>query len=370
MNQRVVLFAILGTFVTCFVGTCAVGTLTVVRSASLGISSSTKPKKVEPTPLPEEPMESAPPAVQLPPEEPAEELPVDAEDREPEYEAPEEGVGQFAVFHLGKPKVDPWGALQKAAKASGGKVAVYRDEAPDDARAPYLVLNELTTDDYEVVTGDTLDNGEGLTAADKAGLLKAKAASVFDVTTPVGASGMLEVSKVLGAFAVATGGILWDEEAQQYLSAASWQQRRVKTWEKGIPFIAMQHMVLTSDSDPGRRLQTAGLRHFGLPELRMFGVPAEYEDQGVELLNAVAQTMIEQGDPPLPGLMGVDFEKLRHAGQRKSLLDLCAADAGKKTQVKLTSAHDPVVPTLVVSFPGTGDQDILLEDGMYALFGQ
>ncbi|MDP1830207.1 MAG: hypothetical protein Q8L48_43485 [Archangium sp.] len=373
MNQRVVVIVLVSLFTTCFVGTCAV-TTTAVIGAALGDSKPEKRRTYEPPPEPEptEPTESSTPPEPVDEVATAEpDVATDEELQPPDepgdFEAPLIGTGEFAVFHQEKAKLDPWAALQKAAK--GTKVKVFKGSAPASAIPPYLELRDLPVADYAVIAGETLEAARGLTPAAKAALPKAKRASVLDAALPLTGAPLFDVSKVLHSYAQLTGGVLWDEEAQEYLSAEAWKTRRIDSWEKGVPHVSMNFTVFVSTVGTNVEIHSAGLKHFGLPELELKAIPKASKDSAVALLNATAQVLAEAKRAPAPGPLTVELTAIRHAQHRKNLEAKASADAEKAVELVLVPGANEKVPTLAITFPGAGSPSERVEDGLSALFG-
>lgn len=360
MNQRVVVIALVALFAICFVGSGAVATLALIGKVVDG--GRDKPERKTSSPEPDE--TTTPPAI-TPLEVDEELLPPD--DAEAEFEPPFFGSGELAVFHVEKAKVAPWAALQKAAR--GTKVKVFKGAAPETADPPYLEFKDLLTDDYAVIEGETLENGRGLTPAVKKALPGAKRVTVVDFVLPLEGNPMLEVSQVMAAFAKATGGVLWDEEAQEYLSQDAWKTRRIDSWEKTVPHVSLNFTVFVSTVEKGVTLKSAGMKHFGLPELELDNVARASRDSAVSLLNATAQLLVEQQEQVGPGPLKVSLKAMRHAQHRKNLEEKSLENAQGVVDVVLVPSADQKVPRLTITFPGTGAPTELVESAIAALFG-
>ena len=343
MNHRVVAVAVLSLFVSCFIGTLAFGALTFIEKVRESVAMN-----ADPSPPPEP---DAPP--QATPEEPAQEEPDQppAEATEPTeaYAAPLIATAQFAVFHLERAKVDPWKALQKAVK--GTKLEAFQGEAPLTANPPYVVLRELPIADYAVIVGPALDEARVSPAVKKA-LPRARAATVIDVVLPLHDASLREVSKAMAALVAATGGVVWDEECQEYYDLATWNERRVASWENAVPEATMHYVVYQGSNDRGVDFKTAGLSHLGLPELALNHVPVALKDQGLWLLHLVAQLLFEGGTSADPGPMLVRLEDVKHGGQRGLVEAELLAGATREADVVLAGAHDGKRPVLAITFPG------------------
>ncbi len=372
MNQRVVVIVIVGLFALCFVGSLAAGSLALVGVARDAVTSADW-SRPEPEPAPEpvdssEPSEAAEPTdspdstTVTPPTDPD-----DTAEVPEEYAAPLLAEAEFAIFHVSAAKVSPWKALQKVTK--GSKLKIFDGEAPVSAIPPYLVLRDVPVEEFGVITGDAIEQGRGLTAAVKKALPATQRATIITATLPPRDGSLLQVSKVMAALAQATGGVLWDEDAQEYLAIDAWKTRRVDSWEKSFPDVSM-HITVYFDATPdGVDLKTAGLKHFGFPELELTRVPAASQDAGVELVSVIAQLLVEGTITPQPGLYPVRLAAMKHKGHRGAEAARCVAGAGKETDVILVGSHDGKSPVLQITFPGKGTPADRVETALINFFG-
>ncbi|MFZ5443997.1 MAG: hypothetical protein ACOZQL_28595 [Myxococcota bacterium] len=343
MNNRVVPVVLLALFVTCFVSSLAAGSLALINAARSLADTVELP--AEPPPPNDEPVSSEP---------------APAEDREPEealapeptpWQAPVSASGEFAIFHLAKAKVDPWRGLQKAVK--GTKLKAFEGEAPDDAVPPYLVLHDLPVDDYAVITGEALDTAWGLSAAQKKQLLGARRATVIDFVLPLHDPSLREVTTVLASLAEATGGVLWDEECQEYFSLAEWKSRRAASWEKQVPHVAMFSGLREGDDG---ELHTVGLAHLGLPELRLSHVAPEDRERAGSFLRLVAQQLVESAAPVEPGSLMVRADAVTHRAARTAAQSEFASGAARELLVTLEEPRDgsQLLELVLAGGPGAG----------------
>lgn len=359
--NRAVPIALLSLFVTCFVGSLAAGSLALIGAVREAANTLEPLTDDRPAPPDDEALSSEPgpasdptPAVDATPAVTPEAVP---------WQAPVLATGQFAVFHVGKAKVDGWKALQKALK--GTKLAAYDDEAPDEAEPPYLVFHALPVDDYAVITGEALDTAWGLSTPQKTQLRGAQSASVIDFVLPLHDASLLEVTKVAAALADATGGVLWDEECQEYFSPAQWRMRRVASWDKTVPQVSL--LSVLRESEDGA-LRTAGLSHLGLPDLRLSHVSPEAREQALNFLQLAAQQLAEARVPVEPGITMIRLEGVKHRRARAVFDPLFGDDANKTVLVELEEPTDGS-QVLELDFKGTGTPTQRTSAGLANFFG-
>jgi uncharacterized protein YegJ (DUF2314 family) len=361
MNSKVIAIIVVGLFVTCCFGSFAAAGLYVVAKGAEASRTTTVAGPVArrtTSPLPEEP---SPPDEALPPEE----EPVPA----PEYRAPDAAAAEFAVFHLAPLKTPARRALTVALKGRSYRLMAGADFAPDAPSA--VTLEEASTEDYEVLKDSYFDMARGLSEADKRHLADSRHVSVLRFRGPVSVQAAKDTAAITAAFAKATGGIIWDEEVREYLSLAEFTRRRLDSWEGPVPHVSLTISLLMSDEDDGLgSLTSAGLRHAGLPEVRLESIPRSSMKSAGNLLNALAQHLVEDPAQAAPGAGRLDLTSLKHAAHRAFLEDACFEGAGKSVDYELSPferAEGPV--TLRLEFPGDGAPSERVKAALDAVFG-
>ncbi|MFT3706060.1 MAG: DUF2314 domain-containing protein [Archangium sp.] len=378
---RVVAIVLVALLAVCFVGSCSVGAVSLVSSISDNTKSSgddgfkpkpfaTKKKTVAPDPDPDEPpTDDTNPGDPLATPDPTPDEPPEAEPQIGPWVAPVDAQSQFAIFHLTKPKTDGWAAIQRVAKAA--KLKVYRDEIPEEAEGDYLVYRSLPTEsEYGAMSGEALDVAHGLTDKEKDAVLEAKTASVIDVTLETkDAHKLLDVAKVLLEFQKATGGVLWDEEAQEYFSGAEWKKLRIDSWEKTSPDALRHFTVFVTTKGDSCDLLTGGLAHFGVPELKVTRVPVSDKGATISLVNVLAQQMLEGSIAATPGRATLELNKVKHKARRETWKKDFAGGKGE-ADVELVSVGTIIAPVLEVRFPGGGSVATRLGATLDSLLGK
>lgn len=375
MNQRVVAIVLVALLAVCFVGSCTVAAVSLVSKASEGVADARRDRLDLPATTPPDigdPLDSTAPTTAEPDPDTEPPAPEGDDDDAPLKEAAFEPVtlasAEFAIFHVTRSKTDGWKVTEKLAK--GFKLKAFKDEAADDAELPYLTWRQLSTDDYAVIEGSTLEQARGLTQADKDSLPKAAQVTVLDFFYPPSEPARLrEFSMLVAELARSTGGVLWDEEAQEYLSAAEWKSRRLDGWEKGVPDAPLHYTVFVSSKPKGVSLETGGLEHFGLPELTLTHVPGGSRDAAVALLNLTVQLMVEGTVKAEPGTHTIQVEAVKHAARKKLVKERVLDGAKLETDVVLTSVGTLAKPKLAMTFPGSGAPSARLDAALSSLFG-
>lgn len=373
MNSRAIVIAIVALFALCFVGSAAVMTLVLVERMATGQKTLPDKQGKDAPPVDDNrDVEPAPEATLSDPDD--DELIETLEDstrteRAANYEAPTVGESEFAVFYAKAPRTPPLPALQKLVKGTPFKV--YAGKAPARAKPPFFVLQQETTLDYAVVEGQAIERARGLSDDEKESLPLAKAVAVVQVITHVSAVEQRDAARFIARFAAATSGTVWDELTQEYFSPDELLKRRTEDWQGNVPWAQLHFTVFVDEPDRGGlEFATAGLRRFGLPELELRGVPRNSRSVGFSLVNVVAQLLVESiDDEVIPGRYPVDLSRLKHAGYRKYVEDSLLDGAEQKATLELRPIGDGEIPSLEITFPGSGSQSVRVERGTAALFG-
>jgi len=346
MNQRALGITLIALLSSCVVGSLVAGAFSVIDWVAAGVAAA--PTRPEPA---EEPSSTEPPVTPDAPKPAA--LPLDTA-----YAAPEVATAQYAVFHLDPARKDPWQTMKRLLK--GSKWALYRDEVPDEAKAPYLVLRDLPIAEYPA---PSVEDADWLTPVLKKAMPRARRATVIDAVLPPHDASLLELSKLMLALSQATGGVLWDQDSQDAFSQDEWKTRRVLSWQKTVPEVLRHYAVYADPQGDLVNLRTGGLTHFALPELVLDGAPLHAQPEAIALLNAVVQLLVESGASPQPGPMTVRLDAMKHRVHQQDCLDLATDDALKQVEILLVAKPDDDGPLLQITFPG-GPQA-----GLVSLFG-
>lgn len=372
---KVVAIALVALLAVCFVGSCSVAAVSLVSAVADGTNKPErvqdpdwkKPKVKSPlaTPKAVKPIDDDPLDDALPP---TIDTPADPDADTGPFVPRDVARAQFAIFHPTKAKTDGWKAIQKLAKTA--KLPVYLDEEGDEADGAYLVFHAYTADDYAPLGGETLDFAHGLSDKEKDALVDAQNASVVDVVVPLENTAKLQdVEKLMGDLQKATGGVLWDEESQEYFSAAEWKKRRLDGWDKGTPDALWHFTVFVTAKDGMTDLETGGMGHFGLPELKISKAPNSSKDSANNLLNVLAQLMVEGKIDGAPGSATIRIADMKHKARREAVKKTLLEGAQGQTEVTLVSIGDFRHPTLEVTFPGSGSAGARLDQALTGLFG-
>lgn len=357
MNSRTIVIVIVAGFALCCIGSGAVMTLSVLDKALASakddtgpVTAVTPPKPDEDTPDDDQPV--APPADTDDTPDDDETIPTanrEGDDGEaPEYVAPEEGYSTFAVYYAKKSKLPVAGALALAVKGTALH-ALKRGELVEDAEAPFIAVEEQPTLDYPV-DAEALENAT-LDAASRKLLEGSQSVAVLTVVTTGAAAEERDAQKVVLTFAKATGGVLWDDDSNEFFPVAGFKTQRLDGWAGDLPLAANFYSVIESADGKGLDLATRGLKRFALPELELHDVAKADAERARAFLAVVAQTLVENADTPPDdtNALAVSVAALQHAGAKARAQAALGSGAGT-AQLHFKSVGDADLPALQVLF--------------------
>lgn len=177
----------------------------------------------------------------------------------------------------------------------------------------------------------------------------------FHATGADAIRGAREACALLGEFAAATGALLCDTETRGLYSVAEWKQARVESWQGDIPAVGAHIMLHTYESGGLIRIVSLGMLKFGLPEVVAAGVPRNWTTSTANVLNLIAQTLVEGRPPARTGELALSFDAVQHQEMKARL-----------TRSLLPSARRKATVRIAVGKPDEGDPDNLLMELTYA----
>ena len=227
---------------------------------------------------------------------------------------------EIAIFYPAHPSVDPKTALRTRLAAAGMPRLVEHPERSVQAPAVAGLWIAHAAKDYEPPSLDMLKYfARGLSPEQSAGLAKAGEAYVMDFVHP-GKDRMaaLRNAQVLAEqVARDTNGLLWDADTREAFSPDKWHERRVLGWEGDLPDV-LRHTVMHFYRDGQTfRAVTLGMGKFGEPDLVIEDMLAS-DSRGLgEVVNVVAQSLVEGAHTDAKGQLVLTLQRSRHTGVNK-----------------------------------------------------
>ncbi len=180
-----------------------------------------------------------------------------------------------------------------------------------------------------------------LTASDRAAVEKAANVVSVVVSWPRSDSQRLRVLyAVIADVAAAQKSIVFDRRAVNAYAVADWRTRRLdRGWSGEVPIGSMHFMVHLVPQDNGLvMLDTGGLPRFGIEDIELLDVNRAAMSPAGNLMNALAQRLIEGEVPDANGRITVRLADLREPGLRASLTRSLPPNAKQTLVVDLVPA--------------------------------
>jgi len=224
---------------------------------------------------------------------------------------------EIALFYPVHPPVQPKAALR--ARLAGAGMPRLVEEPQRTVTVPAIGGHWIAHagKDYPPPSLEMLKYfGRGLTPEQAAALSQAGEAFVMDFVHPAtGRLAALHDAQVLAEqVARDTGGLLWDAETREAFSPDKWHERRVLGWEGDLPDVLEHTTVHFYRDGQTFRCVTLGMGKFGEPDLVIEDMLAS-DSRGLgEVVNVVAQSLVEGARTDGGGRLALQLLQSRHAG--------------------------------------------------------
>jgi uncharacterized protein YegJ (DUF2314 family) len=236
----------------------------------------------------------------------------------------------YAIYYAKAPAVEPLTALKASLARQDGTLALVTQLAQEPAAAQLVAtLDDTIQKSYPPPDLKMIQYfGRGLSTAQAEELQLAQLALVLEFRVPVSPTytGLRAADRLLLQVAEQTGGFIWDEETREIFTAPEWRKRRVEGWKGDIPNAARHTVIHAYQGDKLLREITLGMAKFGLPDLVVNDVAHSQNNQAGNLINILAQALVEGAAVGKNGAVTLELKAIRNA-QLPSLADNAKAVA-------------------------------------------
>lgn len=286
---------------------------------------------------------------------------------------------EFAVYYLPLPRKDP--VLETNKVLNEPKAIFHTVKSIEKEPAKPVIVVRVENDPQAKYAPPNLDSlkyfGRGVSLEQAKRLQETKQVLLLDFAYPKQYvwRGMRSAIELTDAVAIATGGLIWDDETRQLFSPNEWQKQRIASWTGEIPEIAKHTTVHAYKKDQFVRAITLGLRKFGLPDVVVDQFPWG-DSRGIgNMINLFDQAMAEGAPINCPGNFDLDFRTIRDARVRdpqvRNLKSNGTGVALLALKTGVWEAGDPMNRLIEIAFDrGTGpDLHAQQEDILNKAFG-
>jgi uncharacterized protein YegJ (DUF2314 family) len=227
---------------------------------------------------------------------------------------------EIAIFYPAHPSTPPQPALRARLAGAGMPRLVERSEraVPVPEVSGHWIAH--AGKDYAPPSLEMLKYfGRGLTPEQATALSHAGEAFVMDFVHPArDRLAALHRAQVLAEqVARDTNGLLWDADTREAFTPDKWHERRVLGWEGDLPDVLRHTTLHFYRDDQTFRAVTLGMSKFGEPDLVVEDIPASDSRSLGEVVNVVAQALVEGAHTDASGQLSLRLQRSRHPGVNK-----------------------------------------------------
>lgn len=248
---------------------------------------------------------------------------------------------QYAVYYLPVPSQDPLRRLQAVLEGRKAPPRQLTAAVPKTPKAVTLSarLEKDVKTNYPVPDSQMLQYfGRGMTAQQAQALQSSREAIVLDFAHPASSAvdGIRAANEIVEALARDTGGLIWDEETREVFSPDAWREHRMASWTSPWPEASRQITIHAYKDKEFVRAITLGMAKFGLPDVVVQNFSWSVNRPMGNLLNAVAQALVEGSVVTQPGRLDFDLRGIKNDDVRKSIANSLKPNTSGVAELTIT----------------------------------
>ncbi|MEM8981954.1 MAG: DUF2314 domain-containing protein [Pseudomonadota bacterium] len=262
-------------------------------------------------------------------------------------------IYQYAVYLLPDSDGDPTATVKELVASDFADFSII-EKVDGPPAEPLLLLTTVSDvkDSYAPPDMESLSyKGRGLSRDQGLALQESETALVIDVGYPLTMASIAfpAALQLMAAVAEKHNGLIWDEATREVFTVAAWRERRIDTWNEGVPNVQDHTAIHAYKNGDYVRAITLGMEKFGQPDIVVNDFAWSNNRAIGSLINLVTQTLIEGGVLDDKLSLAIDIQAIRNTEAREDLL---------------ASLFDNAEPALRLSFkpevPDEGDPDNFL----------
>jgi uncharacterized protein YegJ (DUF2314 family) len=246
---------------------------------------------------------------------------------------------EFAVYYLDSSPTSPIESF-KSNLAKQNLALKIVDTLPAEPKTAFVTV-KLDTEaqkDYSPPTLKMLQYfGRGLSAEQVQKVRQSNTALILDFAHPqeLAFTALRNEQEIVEKVARDTGGLIWDQETRELFTPDAWSERRLNTWENGIPEISKHIVIHAYSGDKLVREITLGMAKFGLPDIVVNDFPWAVNDAVGNLIDVFAQKMAEGISVSKSGRFDLDLHSIKNKNARDAQLDNMKSNAAAVAKLTL-----------------------------------
>ncbi len=251
---------------------------------------------------------------------------------------------QYAIYLLPGYEGDPVATATALIENNYSQFAIV-ESLDEPLQQPVIGLFLLNDVKQQYVAPDLQSIGyfgRGVTREQALAVQETDDALVINFAYPIrfGNTAFHDALELMEALALEHSSLIWDEATRQVFSREAWRELRLDSWNDGV-FSIQDHITIHAyKNGEFVRAITLGMEKFGLPDIVVNDFGWSSSRPMGNLINLVAQTLLEGGDIGDDLSLVVDIGQLKHAPTREEL----EASLLENASGRLTLYLKPAVP--------------------------
>lgn len=262
--------------------------------------------------------------------------------------------GFLFVTYMAKP---PTAAEVEASKARVRKAAtdVPLVDDPKRAEPPMVQVFTASGADLQPISPSTLQLfAHGLDDSAKAAASAAQGAlgTLWILDRDDTHRRMKAALAVARDNAVALHGLVWDDTLRMLYTPTAFDAERIASWQGDVPDVRRQIVQHYYEDEGRHRAVTLGLQGLAVPDLVVQDVPVALSGRVGDIMNVIAQRLVEGAHPSPAGDLEVDLAQIQHEGVRKAFQSTTSAPIVVRLTPVKPEEGDAENALLAIEFPG------------------
>lgn len=250
---------------------------------------------------------------------------------------------QFAVYYLDAPASSPVDVLAAVLKRMPRAPELVAElKAPPKQAVVRAQYNTQVQKNYQPPSLDMIKYfGRGLSRGQAVALQASRQALVMDFAHPtaVSAAAYRASLQLTEQLAREGSGLIWDEETREVFTPDEWHARRLDSWQGDTPDVLKHTVIHAYKGDKLVRAISLGMAKFGLPDLVVADFPWSSNKSMGNLINLLAQAMVEGLVVGPQGRVDLDLRGIKHVAVRQSQLSTLKDKATAKAPLILAQGQ-------------------------------
>lgn len=214
------------------------------------------------------------------------------------------------------------------------------EDLPESTNKAFVAFSFISDfkDSYPVPDDQYLSYfGRGVDKSQASSIQKSNLAIIVDVAYPknMAFDGVKLVYASLHKIATVYGGLIWDSETRELFEPGKWKERRIDSWDNNIPIVRNHTVIHAYKNGEGVRAISLGMAKLGLPDIVVNNFSWSFNDPMGNLINLVAQSLVEGNRPVNKSTLMLSVEKLKDTAYKRELIETLKDNAVSEVGIEV-----------------------------------